>query len=289
MSSFAYRRYILYLSIPKRSHIDTALQFLDEIHSRYYDEHDKRGGAPSTAGAGKQRGTLALPSAPTIISRMRAETFSGCTLVFSSVIPLDLPPERAELWRLATSFGASCRKSLTKDVTHLVAAKRGTQKVAQARTMKDVKVVWVSWLTDSIARWERMPEAAYLLDAPAVAEEVATGEGEGEGEDEPDSPAPGAAEQISSDPEPDADDWDRERGGTGEPEGKSTVESEGKEESIGENGEGMEEVGEEAVVDFGLVAWDDANDELEAFLAEEDSEEDTDMNGEGDGESAGGR
>lgn len=218
---------------------------------------------------------------------MRAETLSGCTLVFSSVIPLDLPPERAELWRLATSFGAICRKTLTKDVTHLVAAKRGTQKVAQARTMKDLKVVWVSWLTDSISRWERMPEDGYLLDAPAVAEEAGggVGEGEGEGEDEPDSPAPGAAEQISSDPEPDADDWDRERGGTGEPEG---VKKRGESEGGGEGQEGMEDAGE-TVVDFGLVAWDDANDELEAFLAEEDSEDDTDMNGEGDGESAGGR
>ncbi|VDC08041.1 unnamed protein product [Peniophora sp. CBMAI 1063] len=282
---------------PKRAHHkallnndDTELRrvqkFLDEIHRRYYDENDKRGGA-SGAGAGKQRGTLALPSAPTIISRMRSETLSGCTLVFSSVIPLDLPPERAELWRLATSFGAACRKSLTKDVTHLVAAKRGTQKVAQAKGMKDVSVVWVSWLTDSIARWERMPEAGYLLDAPVPEEAGAV---DAEGEDEPDSPAAGAAEQISSDPEPDADDWDRERGGTGEPEGKGAVESESKDgESVGtgEGEEGMEDAGED-VVDFGLVAWDDANDELEAFLAEEDSEEDTDMNGEGDGESTGG-
>ena len=45
----------------------------------------------------------------------------------------------------------------------------------------------------------------------------------------------------------------------------------------------MEEVGED-VVDFGLVAWDDANDELEAFLAEGDSEEDdADMDGESNG------
>ena len=51
----------------------------------------------------------------------------------------------------------------------------------------------------------------------------------------------------------------------------------------GEGGEEMVEVGED-VVDFGLVAWDDANDELEAFLAEGDSEEDdADMDGESNG------
>ena len=60
----------------------------------------------------------------------------------------------------------------------------------------------------------------------------------------------------------------------------------GEGDGEGEGGEEMVEVGED-VVDFGLVAWDDANDELEAFLAEGDSESDADMNGE-DGKSTGG-
>lgn len=72
---------------------------------------------------------------------------------------------------------------------------RGTVKVDAARRQGGIKIVWLSWLTDSIALWERQDETPYLMDPdPPI-------------RTRPASP-PSDAHQISSDPEPDADDWD---------------------------------------------------------------------------------
>ncbi|KAI6136444.1 hypothetical protein F5141DRAFT_1185414 [Pisolithus sp. B1] len=119
-----------------------------------------------------------------IIPRMRERTLEGVHILFSSVIPLDTQPDTTEVWNVACMFGAKCYQELSPRVTHVVAAKHGTAKVDAARKRGGVKIVWLSWFTDS----------PYLLDAPT----------------------PSAASlspnldphQISSDPEPDADDWD---------------------------------------------------------------------------------
>lgn len=50
-------------------------------------------------------------------------TFAGLKIVFSSVIPLDVPPETTDIWRTATAFGAECYKELNPTITHVVANK----------------------------------------------------------------------------------------------------------------------------------------------------------------------
>ena len=72
----------------------------------------------------------------------------------------------------------------------------GTVKVDAARKRGGIKIVWLSWFTDSIALWCRRDETPYLLDDPSA---VA-----------PSSSPIHDPHQISSDPEPDADDWDTE-------------------------------------------------------------------------------
>lgn len=127
---------------------------------------------------------------------MRERTLEGVHILFSSVIPLDTQPDTSEVWKVACMFGAKCYQELSARVTHVVAAKHGTAKVDAARKRGGVKIVWLSWFTDSVALWQRQDETPYLLDAPT----------------------PSAASlspnldphQISSDPEPDADDWDVE-------------------------------------------------------------------------------
>ena len=60
-----------------------------------------------------------------IIPAIRQMTFAGLGIVFSSVIPLDVPPETTDIWRTATAFGAECYKELNPRVTHVVANKVG--------------------------------------------------------------------------------------------------------------------------------------------------------------------
>jgi len=60
-----------------------------------------------------------------IIPAIRQMTFAGLRIVFSSVIPLDVPPETTDIWRTAVAFGAECYKELNPRVTHVVANKVG--------------------------------------------------------------------------------------------------------------------------------------------------------------------
>ena len=58
-----------------------------------------------------------------IIPAIRQMTFAGFRIVFSSVIPLDVPSETTDIWRTAVAFGAECYKELNPRITHVVANK----------------------------------------------------------------------------------------------------------------------------------------------------------------------
>ncbi|KAF6754350.1 hypothetical protein DFP72DRAFT_1170471 [Ephemerocybe angulata] len=152
---------------------DTELQrvgkLLDEVHSRYFAAHSTR-----TGGSDRNKGISSNKAADVtrIIPRIRAETLEGCHILFSGLIPLDMRPETAEIWRSATMFGAKCYTDLTHEITHVVAAKRGTVKVDQARKRGNISIVSQLWLTESIAQWRRMDEKPYLLEDPAPASAI---------------------------------------------------------------------------------------------------------------------
>ncbi|KAI6047826.1 hypothetical protein EDC04DRAFT_2863998 [Pisolithus marmoratus] len=172
---------------------------LESVHRWFYTAYDSY-----CAEERKHKRTLTPTGTPSakpydvtqIIPRMRERTLEGAHILFSSVIPLDTQPDTTEVWKVACMFGAKCYQELAACVTHVVAAKHGTAKVDAARRKGGIKIVWLSWFTDSVALWQRQDETPYLLDAPT----------------------PSAASlspnldphQISSDPEPDADDWDVE-------------------------------------------------------------------------------
>ncbi|KAL4069798.1 hypothetical protein V8B97DRAFT_634789 [Scleroderma yunnanense] len=169
---------------------------LADVHRQFYASYD----SDRTEDQRRYHTTTSLGSKPydvkQIIPQMRRRTLQGVHILFSSVIPLDTRPETTEIWKVAHMFGGQCYTELSSHITHVVAAKHGTAKVDAARKRGGVKIVWLSWFTDSVALWQRQEETPYLLD----------------------DPTPSAASlspnldphQISSDPEPDADDWDVE-------------------------------------------------------------------------------
>jgi len=87
-------------------------------------------------------------------------------------------------------------------IPHETFGQRGTVKVDAARKRGGIKIVWLSWFTDSVALWRRLEETPYFLDDPHAVN--------------PSSSPTSDPHQISSDPEPDEDDWDREPVGTQE-------------------------------------------------------------------------
>ncbi|KAF8478879.1 hypothetical protein JB92DRAFT_3278382 [Gautieria morchelliformis] len=147
---------------------------LDEVHTRFFDAYAARIAEPEHEHEyepGADRAGAVAYDVKTIIPRIRAETLAGTHLLFSSVIPLDVDPPSSEIWRTAEVFGATCHTALSRDVTHVVAAKRGTIKVDAARRQGGIYVVWLGWFLESLAHWRRQDEAAYLID----------GDGEGAG------------------------------------------------------------------------------------------------------------
>lgn len=80
---------------------------------------------------------------------------------------------------------------------------RGTVKVDLARKQGGIKIVWLSWFTDSIALWRRQDETPYLLDEPPAPPAPAVSK--------QDSASPSADVITSSDIDfEDSEDWDQE-------------------------------------------------------------------------------
>ncbi|KAH9897828.1 hypothetical protein C8Q73DRAFT_788059 [Cubamyces lactineus] len=264
--------------------LERVKKILELVHERFYSAWEKRKpeDEPKTNKRkhGKRTEAQIEYDVRTIIPRIRMETLEGCHILFSSVIPLDTRPEATEIWKTAHAFGAKCYTELNPRITHVVAAKRGTQKVDAARRRGGIKIVWLAWFTDSVALWRRQDETPYLLD-PEPRPDAA---GAGEGDDARLASPPSDPHQISSDPEPDADDWDElgasGSGGSG-PRTLATLGSEGAAAGAGAGaggagGEGEGGVGAGEADESGLaldeVDWDEINDEVEAAMNESDDE-----------------
>ncbi|KAF8518264.1 hypothetical protein BU17DRAFT_48885 [Hysterangium stoloniferum] len=144
---------------------------LEKVHERFYDAYDscstdsEKDKSKTTKANGRPSESPMSYDVKNIIPQIRAATLAGTHLVFSSVIPLNVEPATSEIWRTAEVFGATCHMSVTNRVTHVVAAKRGTVKVDEARRRGTIHIVRLAWFLDSLALWERQDESAYLLDA----------------------------------------------------------------------------------------------------------------------------
>lgn len=111
---------------------------------------------------------LASPFVQDIIPAMKAQTLRNTHLVFSGLVALGSRPEDSEYWKLAHTFGARCSAELSTSTTHLVANGWGTAKVHSAQRNPRIKIVYPEWLLESVARWTRVPEDAYVLNIPAT-------------------------------------------------------------------------------------------------------------------------
>ncbi|KAG6874388.1 hypothetical protein C0995_015124 [Termitomyces sp. Mi166 len=217
--------------------LERVSKILREVHSRFfnsYDSHKDRG----TLGKRREKPPYDVTK---IIPRIRSEVLEGVHLLFSSVIPLDTRPESTEIWKMAHMFGGRCSTELKPDITHVVAAKRGTVKVDMARKRGGIKIVWLAWFTDSIATWQRQDETPYLLEEPHAPGQNSS------------SPMTDS-QQISSDPEPDTDDWDEEI---------------------------TPDVKDPGALELSAINWEDINNEVDAFLNETDDEDDMRSDGSG--------
>lgn len=142
---------------------DTELELMERLLLEIYDQYYSK--IPKSIPASDLTESPSLRSnVQTILPGMKREVLRGCRIVFSSLIPINEMQRNHWIWRVAEQFGATCCESLTDNITHVVAAKRGTDKVNRAKKMKNVNIVIPEWLYESVAQWCRLPERQYLLE-----------------------------------------------------------------------------------------------------------------------------
>lgn len=154
-------------------HLERALR---AVHDRFYAEYDRTRQTSSGKGgrvaalAGKQKAPLPadqldlknIPDMRQIMPAMKQRVLAGCVIVFSSVVPLKTDIQSADISMWARSFGAVISDKVTKETTHVVAARAGTAKVKQA-VKKGIRVVSTDWLMKSIQQWKKLDERPYML------------------------------------------------------------------------------------------------------------------------------
>ena len=140
---------------------------LSKIHKIFYAEYDANSAGHQNLVASSHVNT---PDLKEIIFRLRNSVLQECRILFTGVIPTNVPPERCPEWNTARAFGATIHSTLVgncdnmyKPTTHLIVGKVGTSKLHDARRMPDIKIVNSSWLWASAESWQRADEAPHLL------------------------------------------------------------------------------------------------------------------------------
>ena len=151
-------------------------EILERIHSSFYSTIDA---IKSKGGLSRQDpeitrfctpGTVS-PDTRTIIPSLRQEVLSGTNIVFTGVVPTNVPLKNSTIYRTAVSLGANVTDSIVSNpsssieepccTTHLVAARLGTEKAYRASKLRDVKLVAVDWLWCCAQRWEWVDERLF--------------------------------------------------------------------------------------------------------------------------------
>lgn len=134
--------------------LDRIERILCDIHKEFYKLYDTR----------QKSRNQSAPDVLGVIPGIKAKTLAGVHLVFSGILPLDGRPERQPIWKAALEFGATCHVDINPQVTHLVTNKLGTVKADKAFAQGNIFVVNIKWFNDSLIKWERQPEANYLME-----------------------------------------------------------------------------------------------------------------------------
>ncbi|KAL3935594.1 MAG: hypothetical protein SGBAC_008918 [Bacillariaceae sp.] len=125
-------------------------QILKDLHALYYSQ---------------QNGTR--QTVPELLSRMRKNVLKGTNLVLSGLVAInrDMSPNapRPSIVRFAESLGAQLQSNVDVSVTHVVAAKDGTDKAIAARKFPRTVLIKPSWLMECYWSMSRRRSLAHLM------------------------------------------------------------------------------------------------------------------------------
>ena len=161
---------------------DRELYHLEEslrtVHSAFFDSYAQQLAAAQGGRLGQLRGAQKRKLAPEmsdldlvpdikdVMPTVKAKVLGNTVIVLSGMVPLGMDVASTDIALQSMSFGARIEEEVTKQTTHLVAARNRTQKVRTAirKGKGRIKVVSPQWLYDCISLWSKVSEEPYLLD-----------------------------------------------------------------------------------------------------------------------------
>ena len=159
---------------------------LERIHATFYSQFSEMLGERDLS----TTADVPTPDLKTIVPETRQSVLRGAKILFTGVIPTNIPPQRSPIWNTARAFGAvvhdklvpglgSTRpRSAMRATTHVIAGKSGTVKLKEARRMPGIKVVNPRWLWSCAEQWKWLDERLF----PVESEETGGGGREGKKE-----------------------------------------------------------------------------------------------------------
>lgn len=152
---------------------DTFLLYLGDIleavHDRFYKEFDEMAKDVDI----EEMGNIPTPDMKKIIPEMRHSVLKGTRILFTGVIPTNMPPHKNREWNTARAFGAIIHDRLVpglhsadpnkafRATTHVIAGRPGTSKLREAKKLPSVKVVNPRWLWACAEQWKLVDEKLY--------------------------------------------------------------------------------------------------------------------------------
>ena len=96
---------------------DDYLEYLEpilkNIHTAFYELYKQY----------KEENSEKIPDLKTVIPYVKKKVLQGCNIVFSGVIPTHITLVNSKAYKIAKSLGAKVHEKITKETTHLVAAR----------------------------------------------------------------------------------------------------------------------------------------------------------------------
>ena len=120
---------------------------------------------------------IPTPDLKMIIPKMRQSVLKGAKILFTGVIPTNVPPQRSPIWNTARAFGAIIHDKLVpgldstnprtvmRATTHVIAGKPGTVKLKEARRVPGIKIVSPRWLWNCAEQWKWLEERLYPVES----------------------------------------------------------------------------------------------------------------------------
>jgi len=108
-----------------------------------------------------------MPDAGRVISLLRQRALQGCNVCLTGIPHMNLPASRHPISYWCIQLGANIHERLTQQTTHLVAARRDTEKYHEALRRKAagkrIYIVHPGWVLHAISTWERPAECLFAI------------------------------------------------------------------------------------------------------------------------------